>query len=59
MANTHLFTLDLYLGLKITQNNSKYPLNHMINVPVKIEAAELNSLDGDTFKRKKKHITDL
>ena len=46
-----VFTLVLYLGVKVTQNVGQYPLHHVSYVPVKFEVATSSDL-GDVFIRK-------
>ena len=37
-----LFTFDLYIGVKVTQNFAKYPLHHVTYAPAKFEVAMSN-----------------
>ena len=37
-----LFTCDLYLGFKVTQNAAQYPLHHVTYAPAKFEVATSN-----------------
>ena len=37
-----LFTFDLYLGVKVTQNVAQYPLHHVTYAPAKFEVAMSN-----------------
>ena len=39
-----VFDLDLDLGVKITQNNTQYPLHHVTYAAVKFEVATSNGL---------------
>ena len=43
---------DLYLGIKVTQNVTQYPLDHVTYSATKFEVATFNGLGGDTFTRK-------
>ena len=43
---------DLYLVVKVTQNDVQCPPNHMTYGPAKFELATSNSLGEDGFTRK-------
>ena len=43
---------DLDLGVKVTQNDTQYPLHHVTYSATKFEDATSNRLGGDTFTRK-------
>ena len=40
---------DLDIGVKVTQDNAKYPLHHVTYSDTKFEAATPDGLRGDTF----------
>ena len=46
---------DLDLGVKVTQNVSKFPIHHVTYSAAKYEVATSNRLVGDTFIR---NVTD-
>ena len=50
-------TFDLDLGNKVIRNLAQYTLHHVTysGISTKFEAAMLNGLGGDTFKR---NVTD-
>ena len=45
-------TLDLDLGVKVTQNVAQYPLHHVTYSATKFEVATSKGLGGDAFTRK-------
>ena len=47
-----LFTYNLYLWVKVTQNVAQYLLNNVTYAPVKFEVAMSNGSGGDAFTRK-------
>ena len=47
-----LFTNNLHLGVKVTQNVAQYLLHNVTYAPVKFEVAMSNGKGGDAFKRK-------
>ena len=44
-------TIDLELGVKVTQNVSKYHLHHVTYLGTKFEVATSYGSGGDTFTR--------
>ena len=48
----HYLTVDLDLGVKITQNFAPNPLHHVTYVAAKIEVDTSKGLGGDAFTRK-------
>ena len=42
IANTRLFTFDLYLGVMFTKNVAEYPSHHVTHWPRKFEKAMSN-----------------
>ena len=48
----HYLTIDLDLGVKVTQNIAQYPLHHVTYTRAKFEVATSKSLWGDAFTRK-------
>ena len=48
IANTRLFTFDLYLRAKVSQNAAHYLLHHVTYAPAMFEAATSNGF-GDAF----------
>ena len=51
----HYLTIDLDLGVKVTQNVAQYPLHHVSYSATMFEVATSNRLGGDTFTR---NVTD-
>ena len=43
---------DLDLGIKVKQDVTQYPLNHVTYAHLKFEVATSNGLGGDAFTRK-------
>ena len=44
--------IELDLGVKVTQNVTQYPLNHVTNSDTKFDVATSNGLGGDAFTSK-------
>ena len=44
----HYLTFDLDHGVKVTQNDTQYPLHHVIYASIKFEVATSNGLGEDT-----------
>ena len=47
----HYLTIDLDLGVIVTQNVAQYFLHHVTHAPVKFEVAISKGLGGDAFTR--------
>ena len=50
---------DLDLGIKVKQDVTQYPLNHVTYAHVKFEVATSNGLGGDAFTRKTLYDLEL
>ena len=55
LQEKHYLTLDLDLGVKVTQNVTQYPLHHVIYESIKFEVATSNGLREDSITR---NVTD-